>query len=46
MTAPSNEVINKTFTIPYFSAKKYYGIKSPGYFIEVKTTAKFEVVSV
>jgi alpha-2-macroglobulin len=46
VTAPSNEVINKTFTIPYFRAKKYYGIKAPGYFLDVKKPAKFDVVSV
>jgi uncharacterized protein YfaS (alpha-2-macroglobulin family) len=46
VTAPSNEVINKTFTIPYFRSRRYFGIKAPGYFMEVKKKQKFEVVGV
>lgn len=46
VTAPSNEVINKTFTIPYFRSRRYYGIKSPGYFLEVKKPQQFEVIGV
>jgi alpha-2-macroglobulin len=46
VTAPSNEVISKTFTIPYFHSKAYYGIKSPGYFLDVGKPAKFEIVGV
>ncbi|HEY5924417.1 MAG TPA: MG2 domain-containing protein, partial [Kofleriaceae bacterium] len=46
VTSPSNEVISKTFTIPYFRARKYYGIKAPGYFLDVKKPAKFQLVSV
>jgi alpha-2-macroglobulin len=46
VTSPSNEVINKTFTIPYYRAKTYYGIKSPGYFLDVKKPAKFQIVGV
>ena len=29
--APSNEVISKSFTIPYFRSKMYFGIKAPGF---------------
>ncbi|HUS30781.1 MAG TPA: MG2 domain-containing protein, partial [Kofleriaceae bacterium] len=43
--SPSNEVISKSFTIPYFRSKKYFGIKPPGYFLDVKKPAKFQVVS-
>src|SRR5690606_35910239 len=46
VTSPANEVINKTFTIPYFNSRRYFGIKSPGYFLEVKKPAIFEVVGV
>lgn len=46
VTSPSNEVINKTFTLPYFHSKTYYGIKSPGYFLDVGKPAKFEIVGV
>ncbi len=46
VTAPSNEVINKTFAIPYFRSKSYFGIKSPGYFIGVNKPHKFQVVAV
>jgi uncharacterized protein YfaS (alpha-2-macroglobulin family) len=45
VTAPSNEVINKTFTIPYFRSRRYFGIKSPGYFMAVKKKQKFEVIA-
>jgi len=44
--APSNEVISKSFTIPYFRSKRYFGIKSPGYFLDVKKPQKFEIISV
>ena len=46
VTAPSNEVIVKTFTVPYFKYKRYFGIKSPGYFLEVKERQEFEVIGV
>ena len=46
VTSPSNEVINKTFTVPYYQSRTYFGIKSPGYFLEVKKPAKFQVVAV
>ncbi|MEJ7604112.1 MAG: alpha-2-macroglobulin family protein [Kofleriaceae bacterium] len=32
--------------MPYFRSKKYFGIKSPGYFLDVKKPQKFQVVSV
>ncbi|HEX3475699.1 MAG TPA: MG2 domain-containing protein [Kofleriaceae bacterium] len=44
--APSNEVISKSFTIPYFRSRRYFGIKSPGYFLDVKKPQKFQIVSV
>ncbi len=46
VTSPSNEVINKTFTIPYFRSRKYFGIKTPGYFMPVKKKQKFEIIGV
>lgn len=46
VSSPSNEVISKTFTVPYFRSRKYFGIKSPGYFLDVKKPQKFQVVSV
>ncbi|HEY5935139.1 MAG TPA: MG2 domain-containing protein, partial [Kofleriaceae bacterium] len=46
VTAPSNEVISKTFTVPYFRSTRYFGIKSPGYFLDVKKPQKFELVAV
>ena len=44
--SPSNEVISKSFTIPYFRSKRYFGIKSPGYFLEIGKPQKFEITSV
>src|SRR6185503_9685401 len=35
VTAPSNEVIAKAFTVPYFRNKLYFGVKTPGYFSDV-----------
>jgi alpha-2-macroglobulin len=45
VTSPSNEVISKTFTIPYYSSKQYFGIKSDRYFLDVKKPAKFKLVA-
>ncbi len=45
VTSPSNEVISKTFTVPYFRSRKYFGIKSPGYFLDVKKPQKFQVMA-
>nr|MBA3452148.1 hypothetical protein [Deltaproteobacteria bacterium] len=45
VSAPSNEVISKTFTVPYFRSRKYFGIKAPGYFLDVKKPQKFQVVA-
>ncbi len=45
--SPSNEVVGKTFTVPYFRSRKYFGIRSPSpYFIEVKKPHKFQVLAV
>lgn len=46
VTAPSNEVISKTFTVPYFKSRRYFGIKSPGYFLDVNKAQRFEVIAV
>ncbi|MBA3395939.1 MAG: hypothetical protein H0T89_25130 [Deltaproteobacteria bacterium] len=46
VASPSNEVINKTFTVPYFHARKYFGIKSPGWFVDVKKPQRFAVLAV
>ena len=43
--AQSNEVETKSFTIPYFAAKTYFGIKSPGYFTDVGAPAKIQIVA-
>lgn len=45
VTSPSNEVIAKTFTVPYFKYKRYLGIKSDGWFLDVKKPAKFQIVA-
>ena len=44
--SPSNEVISKSFTIPYFRSKRYFGIKSPGYFLDVGKPQKLAITSV
>ncbi|HZJ62209.1 MAG TPA: MG2 domain-containing protein, partial [Kofleriaceae bacterium] len=46
VTAPSNEVIAKAFTVPFFRAKLYYGIKTPGYFSDVGKPQTIQVVAV
>lgn len=46
VTAPSNEVIGKTFTVPYFRARTYFGIKTPGYFAEVGKPQTIQIVAV
>lgn len=46
VAAPSNEVINKTFTVPYYRSRKYFGIKSPGYFLDVNKPARFQLLAV
>jgi len=45
VTSPANEVIGKSFTIPYFHSRIYYGIKAPGYFLDVKKPQKFQLVA-
>ncbi|MFN0251553.1 MAG: MG2 domain-containing protein [Kofleriaceae bacterium] len=44
VTSPSNEVIAKSFTVPYFKYKRYLGVKSEGYFLDVKKPTKIKVV--
>ncbi|MEZ4361744.1 MAG: MG2 domain-containing protein [Kofleriaceae bacterium] len=46
VTAPNNEVISKTFTVPYFRSRKYFGIKSEHYFLEVGQPQKVQLVAV
>src|SRR5262249_57274427 len=46
VTAPSNEVISKTFTLPYFRAHRYFGVRIPDYFADVKKPQTLQVVSV
>ncbi|MDB4963561.1 MAG: alpha-2-macroglobulin domain protein [Myxococcales bacterium] len=46
VTAPSNEAISKSFTVPYFRSRTYFGIKAPGYFLDVKKPQKFQVIAV
>ncbi len=45
VVSPSNEVISKTFTVPYFNSKAYFGLKSQSYFLDIGKPAKFEVVA-
>lgn len=45
VTSPSNEVINKTFTIPYFHSRKYFGLKASDYFLAVGKPQKFQIVA-
>jgi alpha-2-macroglobulin len=45
VTNQANETISKTFTVPYFHSKKYFGIKSPGWFFDVKKPAKFGILA-
>ncbi len=46
VTAPNNEVISKSFTVPYYHSRKYFGIKSPGWFLDIKKPQKFQIVAV
>jgi len=46
VTAPSNEVIAKTFTVPYFRARTYFGIKTPGYFADVSKPQTIQIIAV
>lgn len=46
VAAPSNEVISKTFTVPYWRSRRYFGIKSPGYFLDVKKPQTFQILGV
>ena len=46
VTAPSNEVETKSFTVPYYAAREYFGIKRPGYFIDVAAPQKLQLVAV
>ncbi|HSR97571.1 MAG TPA: MG2 domain-containing protein [Kofleriaceae bacterium] len=46
VTAPSNEVISKGFTVPYFRSKMYFGIKTPGYFADVGKPQTIQIVAV
>jgi uncharacterized protein YfaS (alpha-2-macroglobulin family) len=46
VTAPSNEVISKGFSVPYFRSKLYYGIKTPGYFSDVGKPQSIQIVAV
>jgi uncharacterized protein YfaS (alpha-2-macroglobulin family) len=46
VTAPSNEVISKTFVVPYYHSKRYFGIKAEDWFLDVKKPAKFKLIGV
>lgn len=46
VTAPNNEVIGKTFAVPYYRSLKYLGIKSPGYFLDVGKPQRYQLVAV
>ena len=38
--------VHVVVTVPYFRSTRYFGIKSPGYFLDVKKPQKFELVAV
>jgi hypothetical protein len=46
VTAPSNEVIARAFTVPYFRAGTYFGIKTPGTFADVGKPQTIQIVAV
>lgn len=46
VTAPSNEVVTKTLTVPYFRWRKYLGLKRPSYFLDVGKPQRFELLGV
>jgi len=46
VTAPNNEVISRSFSIPYFRSRRYFGIKAPSYFMEVGKTQRLEILGV
>ena len=46
VTSPTNEVINKSFTVPYFHSHAYFGVQINDYFMDVGKPQKFTVVAV
>lgn len=44
--AQSNEVETTAFTVPYFAARLYFGIKMPSYFMDVGKPQTLQVVAV
>ena len=46
VSAPSNEVISKSFVIPYFQHQTYVGLKQSQEFIETGKHQTFEIISV
>lgn len=45
VTAPNNEIIAKSFTVPYFHSQKYVGIKMDDYFSDVGKPQKLALVA-
>ena len=45
VTSPANEVINKSFTVPYFHAHTYFGVQQGDYFMDAGKPQKFSVVA-
>lgn len=44
VTGPSNEVNSKSFTVPYFRSRRYFGIKSSKYFLQTDKSHTIQVV--
>lgn len=46
VTSPGNRTVNKVITVPYFRSRRYFGIKSSGYFFEINKPQKLEIIGV
>ncbi len=46
VTTPADEVISKSFVIPYYRSDRYHGIKASDYFLEIKKQYIFHLVAV
>ena len=46
VTSPSNEVISKSFSVPYFHASTYFGVQFSDYFMDAGKPQKITAVAV
>ena len=46
VTAPNHETESKSFTVPYFAARTYFGIKRPDGFADVGAAQHLQIVAV